>query len=208
MKIWKYDSYEEYVKSQVDGIYNHPTVKDNYNYEWYESCDIIFLRDNVINPHFLKCGKTPKFGICHGAKLGKENIEFEKQTGVSFIGTDISIETNPKMKLIEWDFHEIKDEWINAVDIIYSNALDHSYDPKLCLKRWIKCLSDVGIGIIEHSNNDLKSTSTDPFGATIEEYCELIGYCGGKIINIHKFSGKRIYKNFLVFSKKHPEESV
>ena len=76
MKLWKYKSYDEYVKSQVDGIYKHPTVKDNYNNEWFERVDISFLKDKVIDPHFLKINQVPKFGICHGAKLGKENIEF------------------------------------------------------------------------------------------------------------------------------------
>jgi hypothetical protein len=202
MKLWKYESYEEYVKSQIDGIYKHPTVKDNYNYEWYESNDITFLNNNVIGPHFSKLNKVPKFGICHGAKLGKENIEFEKQTGINFIGTDISIDTNPDMKLIRWDFHKIKEEWINSVDIIYTNALDHSYDPELCLKQWTKCLSDIGIGILEYTKNDLASTSTDPFGATLQEYCDLVNSTGGKVLNIFNFSTRKRNKSFVVFAKK------
>jgi hypothetical protein len=201
MKQWKYKSYEEYVKSQVDGVYKHPTVKNAYNYEWFERSDITFLKKQVIDPHFLKLNKIPKFGICHGAKLGKENVEFEKQTGINFIGTDISIETNNKMKLLKWDFHKIKEGWINSVDVIYTNALDHAYDPKLCLSQWLRCLTDSGIGILEHTKNDLECTSTDPFGATLQEYCDLVRSAGGEVLGIKKFSTKKRNKTFVIFSR-------
>jgi len=187
MKLWKYKDYQEYVKSQVDGIYKHPTVRDNYNHQWFENEDIIFLKEQVISPYFSKINVIPKFGICHGAKLGKENVEFEKQTGINFIGTDISIDSSIDMKLIKWDFHDVKDEWIENVDIIYSNALDHSYNPELCLSQWISCLTDRGICIVEHTHCHLDSTATDPFGATLQEYCDLILSVGGKVLEKKRF---------------------
>ena len=202
MKLWKYKSYDEYVKSQVDGIYKHPRVKDNYNNEWFEAQDITFLKNRVIDPHFSKINKIAKFGICHGAKLGKENIEFEKQTGINFIGTDISIDSNPKMKLIKWDFHEVKEEWKNSVDIIYTNALDHSYDPVKCLKAWVSCLSSGGIGILEHTDCHLECNSTDPFGATLNEYVDLVEKAGGSVISIESLKAKKRQKKFVIFCRK------
>ena len=141
MKIHEYKNYEEYVKAQEEGVYNHPVVPDNINYEWIQYPDIEFIKDSVITHYFNELKITPKYGICHGAKLGKENKWFEEVTGIDFIGTDIVVETNEEMKLIRWDFHKIKEEWKNKFDVIYSNSLDHSYDPRLALRQWTSCLS-------------------------------------------------------------------
>lgn len=198
MKLWKYKNHDEYVKSQVDGIYKHPTVKDNVNYEWVQLKDIHFINDAIFAHYFSDY--SPKFGICHGAKLGKENMWFEQVTGIDFIGTDLVIESNEQMKLINWDFHDSKKEWLGKFDVIYSNALDHSYDPNLALTRWIECLSDRGICILEHTRFHSESTSTDPFGATIEEYNNLIDSLPTR--NRKQFSFRsKIDKTFICFMR-------
>lgn len=191
MKVHTYKNYEEYKQAQLDGIYKHPTVKDNVNYEWVQREDIDFIHTNIIKPHFENLGITPGFGICHGAKLGKENTWFQEKTGISFIGTDISIETNPEMNLINWDFHNVKEEWKDSVDIIYSNSLDHSYDPSHALRQWISCLKETGILVLEHTNCHLESTPTDPFGATEQEYILLLKEVGFSTVMSKPFSSNR-----------------
>ena len=76
---------------------------------------------------------TVEFGICHGTRRGKEQEWFRKYLGCGVIGTEISDTVEQFPHTIEWDFHETKAEWINSADFIYSNSLDHSYDPKKCL---------------------------------------------------------------------------
>lgn len=185
MKIYKYKNQEEYINAQKEGVYNHPVVPDAINYEWVQHHEIEFIKNNIIDPYFQKIGIVPQFGICHGAKLGKENKWFEEATQIDFIGTDIVVETNEKMKLVQWDFHKTKKDWENKFDIIYSNALDHSYDPQFALKQWKSCLSSKGICILEWSeaHSEEYVTHIDPFGASIEEYEKLINSIDGKILS-------------------------
>lgn len=205
MKLFKHESYEKYVDSQKEGVYNHPVVPDSVNYEWINYSEVLFLKDNIIDPYFNSLNIIPKHGICHGAKLGKENLWFEKETGVDFIGTDISIGDNKETKLIQWDFHNVKKEWENKFDIIYSNALDHSYDPSYALKQWASCLSQHGICILEWTTNDSEDyvSHIDTFGASIEEYKSIINSINGKVIyelNFQSQTGNNIGKTFIVWN--------
>lgn len=123
------------------------------------------------------------FGLCHGTRRGKEQEWFKKylKSDARIIGTEISETAAEFPDTIQWDFHEIKDEWIGVVDFIYSNSFDHSYDPEKCLNAWISCLRPGGVCILEHTDahgpkgaNDL-----DPFGAHIMQMPYLITRWGG-----------------------------
>ena len=92
------------------------------------------------------------------------------------IGTEISDNAEIYPHTIQWDFHEIKEEWLESADFIYSNSFDHSYDPEKCLNAWMKCTRSGGICIIEHSSAHAPSGASqfDPFGADIEQMPYLI----------------------------------
>lgn len=111
----------------------------------------------------------PEFGLCHGTRRGKEQEWFRKHLNCEVIGTEISDSASKFPHTIEWDFHEVKPEWIGRADFIYSNSFDHSYDPEKCINAWISCLKENGICILEHS--DLHEASgvndLDPFGASL-----------------------------------------
>ena len=196
MKQWQYNSYEEYVKAQIDGIYKHPEVKDNYNYEWANKKEIQFIVDEIINPYFHALNINPTRGVCHGAKLGKENMWFSEASEIDWIGTDIVIETNEKMNLYNWDFNKENKEWENTFDVIYSNSFDHAYDARQTLKNWGLSLKDDGIIKLEHSRNDIQITKTDPFGATLEEYKTLIQELNFELIDVFNFSSVKNRTNF------------
>lgn len=200
MNLYKYSSYEEYIQQQKRGVYSHPTVANSINYEWIQKSDIDFMHKEIITPYFNSISKDPKKGICHGAKLGKENLWFEQKTGIDFIGTDLIVPTNEEMKLINWDFHIFKEEWDKCFDIIYTNALDHAYDPEKALKNWIRSLNKEGICIIEHTYFHTECTSVDPFGATLDEYINLIKSVNGVIIMQKNFKSNHD-KTFLVFKE-------
>ena len=110
-----------------------------------------------------------RFGLCHGTRRGLEQQWFREHLGCEVVGTEISETATQFPHTIQWDFHEVKPEWLGAVDFIYSNAFDHSYDPALCINRWMSCLKPGGICVIEHSSeHEAEYTSElDPFGASL-----------------------------------------
>jgi hypothetical protein len=141
---------------------------------WVKEENIAFLAEylrGVIPP--------PRFGLCHGTRRGNEQAWFSKYLGCDVLGTDISETAESFPQTIRWDFHEVKPEWIDAVDFIYSNSFDHSYDPEKCLNAWMRCVRPGGICILEHAemrHADYASAADqlDPFGALIFQMPYLI----------------------------------
>lgn len=170
MQLFKYKNYEEYKKIQIEAN----VKKINSSFVDPNSLCLIF--------HYLiqNLNINPKLILCHGTRRGLEQkyiIGFLKSLGHTpeVIGTEISHTAMDYPNTIQWDFHEIKSEWINNTDIIYSNSFDHSYKPKECLDAWMSCLNKKGVCVIEYVPEcDNKSQPTDPFAATIEEYKNLI----------------------------------
>ena len=148
--------YEKYREIQVQGN------KKKISQVWVIEENIAFLAAYVKN-----LIDSPKFGICHGTRRGKEQAWFRKYLGCEVIGTEISDTAEDFPNTIQWDFHKAKPEWIDAVDFIYSNSLDHSYNPELCLNVWMSCLRKDGLCIIEHSSlhEPQGANELDPFGA-------------------------------------------
>ena len=114
------------------------------------------------------------FGLCHGTRTGKEQEWFRKYLNCDVIGTEISDTATQFPNTIQWDFHKSKPEWINSVDFIYTNSLDHTYSPDKALNTWMSCIKEKGFLIIEHSAGHSKATETDPFGAHISQMPYLI----------------------------------
>ncbi len=95
-----------------------------------------------------------KFGLCHGTRTGDEQEYFRQFLGIDVLGTEISHTATEFPNTIEWDFHEAKEEWIGNVCFIFSNSLDHSYDPVACLQTWMKCIKPGGNIFIQRSPDD------------------------------------------------------
>lgn len=118
--------------------------------------------------HIKNTVGTPRFGICHGTRRGKEQEWFRKYLDCQVIGTEIADTAAQFPHTIQWDFHETRPEWIGATDFIYSNAFDHSYDPEKCLNAWMSCVKKGGLCIIEHSSaHGGGASESDPFSADI-----------------------------------------
>ena len=165
MRLHKYRSYRQYVriqtkknKKRIDATYATPEVM------------------NAVADYLREHLPDATFGICHGAKHGWEVDKLRERLGIEVLGTDISPTAKKFKHMIQWDFHEINEEWIDRVDFIYSNTLDHSYDPELCLERWAQCLRPGGLCFIEWSpwHGENHSTADDPFGASLDEYRQLL----------------------------------
>jgi len=148
--------YEKYKQVQVAG--NRRKLEK----VWVREENIAFLSDYITK----RVGRV-EFGLCHGTRRGKEQEWFRKYLNCEVIGTEISDTAEQFPHTIQWDFHKVKPEWIGAVDFIYSNSLDHSYDPQSCLTAWMSCIKKGGVCIIEHTSGHERATELDPFGADI-----------------------------------------
>ena len=165
MKIHRYRSYRQYAriqkkknKRQLDRTWATPEEMETV---------AAYVREHL---------PGARFGLCHGAKHGWEVQALRERLDIDVIGTDISDSARKFDHMIQWDFHETKKEWLGRTDFIYSNCLDHSYDPALCLDRWMVCLRPGGLCFIEWSawHGEEYSDADDPFGASLDEYRGLI----------------------------------
>lgn len=179
--------------------------KNKINCVWVQEENIEFLSGYIKDRI-----SDIRLGLCHGTRQGLEQKWFKEKLSCEMIGTEISDTAINYPNTIQWDFHDVKPEWISSVDFIYSNSLDHSYNPEKCLNAWVSCLTDDGIIILEHSVDDVKSKETDPFGAELcmMPYLILKWSKGGyAIIDILEAPKKSKFKNneymtyFLVIKK-------
>lgn len=169
MKLYKYKSYEDYVKQQTEAN--------------KRKLNRVAAEEKVLNEivvHFVHNYCDAKLGLCHGVRNSFEVKYLRGLLNFNIIGTDISDTATQFENTIQWDFHKIKNGWVNNVDFIYSNALDHSYDPVMCLGTWLSCLTDKGFCYIEWSfmcntpDGGIKDMHVDCFGASLDEYREVL----------------------------------
>jgi hypothetical protein len=114
-------------------------------------------------------GVDPAFVLCHGTRNGFEQNIFKEEFNCEIIGTEISSTAAQFPLTVQADFHETRDEWMAKADVIYSNSLDHAYDPAKALRAWAASVRDGGIIVLEKaSDSDPRGVSDlDPFGITL-----------------------------------------
>ncbi len=189
--------YESYRQAQTEGN------KQKLGNVWAQEENIAFLAQYIEK----RLGPV-KFGLCHGTRQGMEQAWFRKYLKCDVLGTEISDTAERFQNTIQWDFHEVKPEWIGAVDFIYSNSFDHSYDPEKCLQAWMSCVREGGICIIEHSEGHEQATELDPFGADIEIMPYLVltwgkgGFCVSEILDAPAKAAEISYNHFLIIERR------
>jgi SAM-dependent methyltransferase len=122
------------------------------------------------------------FVLCHGTRNAAEQKFFKAALSKSaeILGTEISDNAEQFPMTIEWDFHEVKPEWLGAVDIVYSNSFDHSYDPDKLFAAWLSCLRPNGVMVLEWSRAHGTGAPSilDPFNIGLDGLLKLLGkYC-------------------------------
>ena len=178
--------------------------KNKINKTWVKEENVAFL-----SSYIKSLVPSPQFGICHGTRRGKEQEWFRNYLTCEVIGTEISDTADNFPYTIQWDFHEVKSQWIDSVDFIYSNSFDHSYDPEKCLNAWMSCLRKGGICIIEHSSfhEPMYANELDPFGADISLMPYLITIWGNgkygvrQLLTSPKRSDSVSYLYFIVIQR-------
>lgn len=163
MRLYKHKDYEEYKKAQIS-----KNVR-KLNNIWIKNDELIKIVD-----HAKRHIKSINFGICHGVRNAWEVEQFRKYFKADIIGTEISHTAAQFNYTIQWDFHDIKNEWVGKFDFIYSNSFDHSNRPEYCLDQWMKCLKLTGICYIHWMRtNENKIDPADCFAASRDEYRKL-----------------------------------
>ena len=186
MELYKHKDYDAYRKAQI--VKNTRKLKTIY----VKKNEIVLL-----TRHIKKNISNLKFGICHGVRNGWEVRQLRKRLGMEVIGTEISPTAINFPHTIEWDFHKIKDEWVDSVDFIYSNSFDHSYDPEMCLDKWMECIKKSGICYI-HWHGGVDIDSADCFDAT---GAEIRGLFNKKYRIMDEFVGSHAAR--IIFAIKH-----
>lgn len=160
VKQFKYDAsgefdYASYREAQVSKAHLYPDAL------WADDATM-----DLIAEHARKKPTKSDFVICHGSKAGLEAKMLGERLDCSFVGTDIA-PPDTATNVIEWDFHEPNPDLIGKASVIYTNALDHAYDPKKAMTVWVDQLADGGQIFVEHSmlHSADSSTADDPFGA-------------------------------------------
>jgi SAM-dependent methyltransferase len=114
-------------------------------------------------------GFAPSFILCHGTRNGFEQRIFSNFFRCEVIGTEISSTASSFPMTVQADFHEARPEWEHRADLVYSNSLDHAYDPVKALRAWAEAVRDGGVLVLEKaSDSDPRGVSDlDPFGITL-----------------------------------------
>lgn len=155
--LHEYPSYEKYREVQI--FHN----KRKINSVWADKATLNRVADLVVN----KVKSRPIKGLCHGTRNGfEQNYLNGMNVGIEALGTDISETALNYENSVQWDFHDIKDEWKNKFDFIYTNSLDQSWQPKQALLVWLEQLNREGLLIIEHTetHGPKSASEMDPFG--------------------------------------------
>ena len=111
-------------------------------------------------------------GLCMGSRSGEEQKLFNKFLGSKskVYGVELTPDAKSSHNTIIADFHYLPKRLFGKFDFVYSNSHDQSFNPKLALGSWIKCLKVDGLLILEHSRSHGKSRANrqDPFGVETE----------------------------------------
>jgi hypothetical protein len=140
-------------RAKIEQIWtNRPNI--NYVSQW--------LRDRGVKPQFI---------VCHGTRNGFEQQVFSDFFHCEVIGTEISATAAQFPLTIQADFHESRPECEGKADIVYSNSLDHAYDPAMALRAWARSVKDGGAILLEKaSDSDPRGVSDlDPFGIALPD---------------------------------------
>ena len=169
MKLLRFENYEEYKRTQIAA--NEYKFGDVF-------AELPVLRR--IAAHFRRSGATSHLGLCHGVRNGYEVRRLRQLLPrIDIIGTDISDTAAGIPNCVVWDMHEVKPEWRGAVDFMYSNSWDHTYDPDLLFARWSECLSPSGRLYLSYTDlhserGVVEASKSDPFGCSLDELTQIV----------------------------------
>lgn len=196
MEIYKYKSYEEYVEAQTKAN----KIKINK----------IWVRDHVIREIIRDFSGNPKNILCHGTRNAAEQKMFKNIcVECDVIGTEISETAKDFPRTVQWDFHDVNEEWMGKFDIVYSNSFDHSYDPNKSISTWRDQLSEKGTMYIEWcpDENINICIESDPLKITEKELKKIFIHNGLTIKGVLGVKGKLGSMIFILKREKNEKQT-
>ncbi|MBA3510507.1 hypothetical protein [Sphingomonas sp.] len=114
----------------------------------------------------IRSNKIAGRGLCHGARNGFEVRWFADALDCPVLGTDISETAEQFENMVVHDFQEPRSEWAGKWDFIYTNSLDHAFNPRKALDIWADQLAPKGRIYIEQTmqHSPAGASEMDPFG--------------------------------------------
>jgi hypothetical protein len=118
--------------------------------------------------------------LCHGTRNGAEIAWFaERFPKAAALGTDIADSATMFQNTIQWDFHDMRDDWRGRWSIVYSNSWDHAMEPRRAFRAWSDSLAAGGILYLEHGPGHQKVDRLDMFGATRKALASVVAESTG-----------------------------
>ena len=197
MKVYEHNDYNKYVSIQKNHAAEHvELLKKQFGTDGFklldgdalgwvkkEYLDRIFtklqgyLNSNIVNPTM----------ICHGVRCGYEAKYFMDRFGVdSVYSTDLAdVFMFDRKHFFVQDFDKLPKEWVSKFDVLYSNVIDHSRQPKVTLKNWSLQIKDGGVMVVTFGVGDKVNDcdcfvlkSVDEVATLIEgTNLSILGYC-------------------------------
>jgi SAM-dependent methyltransferase len=163
-------SYEDYRRTQNLG--NAAKIANIF----VDEANVAYLASYIAR----RSGSAPRI-LCHGTRNGAELRYFRNALpDATLLGTEIADSAGQFADTIQWDFHDVKPEWIEAWDVVYSNSWDHAFEPERAFLNWMQCLRPNGVVLLEHSlfHTPAYASELDPFGATLPALVECLNRVG------------------------------
>lgn len=165
-----YENYEEYLEVQ------RSKTKRRLRVFKEESKSIMWTNQNNIEDicNLIKGYRSNVIisGLCMGSRSGEEQTLFHKFLGKKskVFGVELQSDAQSLPNTIIADFHYPPKNLFGKFDFVYSNSHDQSFNPKLALGSWIKCLKLDGLLVLEHcrSHGKQHTNRQDPFGVETE----------------------------------------
>lgn len=180
LKQFEHGDHYDVLSYRTNGKFDYELYKKIQTLGNKGKIDRVFaVQDNItcLVHEIQKVVPEIRFVLCHGTRNAAEQKFFQAALPgeVTILGTEISDTASQFPMTIEWDFHEVKPEWIGAVDIIYSNSFDHSYDPGKLFAAWLSCLRINGVMALEWSRtHSVNPTILDPFNVNLEGLLKIL----------------------------------
>lgn len=143
----QFKSYDDYLSAQLVRSKSKWGRKPHFN--WLFKQDLhdrwAIVKRSMGNPEMI---------CCMGIRDGTEVREFEgyypkaKVYGVD-INENIKSIKGDKSLFFQYDFNKLPEDWESMFDLVYSNSIDHSYNPQETLREWARVLKPGGYLFIE-----------------------------------------------------------
>lgn len=124
----------------------------------------------------------PGSAICHGVRCGAEMEAIRSHLVVpEVVGTDVQPRPDLQrtgLSIVHWDFTQPNPEWVGRFDLLWSNSLDHSPDPRAAVQVWMEQLRKDGRMFLQWDRNHTMLTAGNCFAGSLDEYVGLVEGAG------------------------------